>query len=80
MTSYIYNEVEVTFTGRTAQRKSGRATSKNPEVSTEIIFEIEPIDKLVNWQKWVSRSELFEVTKLDWDKIAETYNITTNRE
>lgn len=63
MTTYVFEGIEVVLTGRTAKKKAGRATSKNQESLMEIIYEIEPVDKVVNWQKWVSKDDMFEVTK-----------------
>ena len=54
--TYVYENVEVKKTGRTAQKtlKSG---------SVDQLVEITPVDPMVgSWKKWVRDAELFEVS------------------
>lgn len=54
--TYVYENVEVKKTGRTAQKtlKSG---------SVDQLVEITPVDSMVgSWKKWVRDAELFEVS------------------
>lgn len=54
--TYVYENVEVQKTGRTAQKtlKSG---------SVDQLVEITPVDSMVgSWKKWVRDAELFEVS------------------
>jgi len=63
MITYVYEAIEVRLTGRIAQRKTKRATSRESGDSVEILHEIEPADKLMeNWQKWVKKEDLYEVS------------------
>ena len=64
--TYVYNNTEVRLTGRVAKkplpttRKYGRS-----EAETEL-FEIEPFDPTErNWKKWVSMSDLYEITNIE---------------
>lgn len=55
MSSYVFDNVEVKKTGRTASKKlkSGKVDE---------LFEITPVDEAVGrWKKWVRDAELFEV-------------------
>lgn len=53
--TFVYEQAEVTKTGRTAFLK--RNTGK-----LDILFEITPVDQMVgSWKKWVRDMELFEV-------------------
>lgn len=53
--TYVYENVEVRKTGRTAERplKSGKV---------DVLFEITPVDEIIGrWKRWVRDAELFEV-------------------
>lgn len=53
--TFVYEQAEVTKTGRTAVLK--RNTGK-----LDTLFEITPVDQMVgSWKKWVRDMELFEV-------------------
>ena len=55
--TFVYNNVEVTRTGRTAEKKLGSGR-------VDKLFEITPIDKFDGtWKKWVRDAELFDVNE-----------------
>ena len=56
-TSYVYDNIEVQKTGRTATKelKSGK---------TDKLFEVTPINSMNGqWKKWVRDEELFTITE-----------------
>ncbi len=54
--TYVYENVEVKKTGRTAQKKLKSG-------SIDQLVEIAPIDTVIgSWKKWVREAELFEVS------------------
>lgn len=63
--TYVYDELEVKMTGRVASRKSKRATSRQPEEFKDTLYEIEPVDRVVEWKKWVAMAELYEIDRGD---------------
>lgn len=63
MTNFVYEGLEVKKTGRIAQRtlsQRPRAGSK-PEPVLQILVEIEPVDNLNIWKKWVNEDQLFSI-------------------
>jgi hypothetical protein len=53
--TYLLDDVEVVFTGRTAKRKL-----KNDRIDER--FEVKPADKeLGSWTKWVRITDLYEI-------------------
>ncbi len=55
--TYVYEQVEVKKTGRTASQKlrSGKV---------DIIYEITPVDSMNgSWRKWVREDQMFQVTQ-----------------
>lgn len=58
--TFVYDGTEVFRTGRIAKASNLKSGSK-PHLS-QILVEIRPIDKEIEWKKWVKQSELFEIT------------------
>lgn len=55
MSTYVFENVEVKKTGRTADRKL-------PSGKIDKLLEITPVDENIGkWKKWVRDAELFEV-------------------
>lgn len=53
--TYLLDDVEVVFTGRTAKR-----TLKNDRIDER--FEVTPAEKeLGSWKKWVRKTDLYEI-------------------
>ena len=53
--TYLFNDVEVVYTGRTAKR-----TLKNNKIDQR--FEITPANSEEgSWKKWVRQSDLYEI-------------------
>ena len=65
--TYIFEDIEIKTTGRTAakitnKRQSRRKPNSTPDQSTKVLHEITPVDSSVgSWKKWVDLSELFIV-------------------
>lgn len=56
---YIYNELEVVLTGRTAIKRVGLRGRQ------DILYEIEPLNKEDgSFKKWIRMGELYEITEL----------------
>lgn len=54
--AYVFNNVEVRKTGRTA-------TKPLPSGKKDVLYEVTPIDSIVGtWRQWVRDNDLFEVT------------------
>lgn len=58
--TYVYDGTEVVRTGRVAKSAGARPGIK-PHLS-QILIEIRPLDKDIEWKTWVKQSELFEIT------------------
>ncbi len=53
--TYLLNDIEVVFTGRTAKR-----TLKNNKIDER--FEVKPANSTEgSWKKWVRKSDLYEI-------------------
>ena len=66
MTSYIYNDVEVKLTGRTATKpqKERRSSTNNPKQ----LLEITNIDQTIEiWKKWVAVEEMYIIDETNND-------------
>lgn len=67
MPNYVYDETEVKLTGRKAKRaKPTQQVQRRRSVSgtggaEAILYEITPIDDVLDWKKWVTMDDLFEV-------------------
>jgi hypothetical protein len=59
--TYVYEDIEVKLTGRVATRQGKRAVSRSEAKAIETLYEIEPVDPLVKWLKWVRIDQLFEI-------------------
>lgn len=57
--TFVYDGTEVVRTGRIAKASNVKAGAK-PHIS-QILIEIKPLDKDIEWKKWVKQSELFEI-------------------
>lgn len=57
--TYLYDGVEVIFTGRVASKKITKGSRKTPTIDK--LYEIEPCDNedLRKWKKWVRLQELY---------------------
>lgn len=56
--TYVYGDIEVKLTGRYATK--GRVARRQGQNSTLLeIYEITPIDKDLDWTKWVKLDELY---------------------
>ena len=63
MTTYIHDGVEVVLTGRLARREGKHVRSRTrSQPLIDVLVEIEPVDKNIEWKKWVKKEELYEVT------------------
>lgn len=56
--TYVYDGAEVKKTGRTATKKIQMPNNKIRELT---VMEITPIDEDLEWKKWVTAMELFEI-------------------
>lgn len=56
--TYVFDGIEVIKTGRVAIKK--KTTLSGKEYNSELV-EIKPIDKYIEWTKWVIPGDLFEV-------------------
>lgn len=55
MTTYVYENVEVKLTGRTATRKT-------PSGKLDALHEITPADSITGqWKRWVRMLDLYEI-------------------
>ena len=56
--TFVFGEVEVRPTGRTATK----VIKLSSRTHTDVLIEIEPIDKTgPTWKKWVRETELYKV-------------------
>lgn len=58
--TYVFEGVEVVKTGRVAVKNITKRGSLIPVKSFEIV-EIEPLDKSMDWKKWIDPNQLFTV-------------------
>lgn len=60
--TYVFQNVEVKLTGRTADREL-KPTRRSTEPTVATLYEITPVDQenSGSWKKWVRISELFEI-------------------
>jgi len=56
--TYIYDEIEVKLTGRTATKKRKRTRSDKPDLT---LHEVQPLDDKIQWTRWVDLNDLFLV-------------------
>ncbi len=63
--TYVYENVEVILTGRTAERSVGRKTKRtNPRI--DLLVEITPKDKEDgSWKKFVRMTDLYKIVDVD---------------
>ena len=62
--TYVHDGVEVELTGRDAQKKTSRRTTRGRIDGVDILVEITPVDKETGtWKKWVKKEELYEISK-----------------
>ncbi len=59
--TYVYDGVEVKKTGRTAVRKIARAWPEGTTAGVHVLYEIQPVDKDLDWKKWVDDKALYQV-------------------
>jgi len=60
--TYIYNDTEVKFTGRTAEKSLPATGRRNSEPKIMILHEITPADiENGSWKKWVRTNDLYEI-------------------
>lgn len=63
-TTYVYNGVEVTLTGRQAKRMKSKssASSRIKQENDDVLYEIEPINTHDgSWKLWVTETNLYQV-------------------
>ena len=60
---YVYDKHEVILTGRKATKKITNTCVPNAPPTTDILWEIEPIDPDVQWKVFVRPEDLYEITK-----------------
>ena len=65
MTTYIYDNIEVVLTGRSASKKQKeRRTSTNS--TPKQLLEITPVDQTIDdWKKWVSLEDMYIIDEDD---------------
>lgn len=58
---YVYDNVEVVMTGRTA-KKERRTTTRRTAAAPSVLYEITPANlESGSWKKWVKMSDLYEI-------------------
>lgn len=61
---YVYNEILVTKTGRTATKTVQKQTLKSEISKESIIIEVQPVDiEDGTWKRWVAEKDLFVVSE-----------------
>lgn len=62
---YVYENIEVILTGRTAEREVGRKTKRTtPRI--DLLVEIRPKDKGDgSWKKFVRMTDLYKIVDVD---------------
>lgn len=59
--TYVYKDIEVQLTGRTADKEL-KATRRNQNPTPVTLYEITPVDSMNGtWKKWVRMAELFQI-------------------
>lgn len=60
--TFIYNDTEVKFTGRTAEKELAATGRRNSKTKTVTLHEITPTDsENGSWKKWVRITDLYEI-------------------
>ena len=66
--TYVYDNIEVTLTGRTAEKKTetkvrgGRRAPSTAAVKIDTLHEITPAGPIAaSWKKWVRMTDLYEI-------------------
>lgn len=63
--TYVYENVEVVLTSRTAERSVGR-TTKRTTPRIDLLVEIRPKDKADgSWKKFVRMTDLYKIVDVD---------------
>jgi hypothetical protein len=66
MKTFVFEGTEVSLTGREAKREAKNPAGKVVRTMTQV--EIEPVDKSIEWKKWVDPAVLFEVQSKEKDE------------
>lgn len=60
--TFVYDGIEVEKTGRIAERK---ISSRPGTADNHILYEVKPVDKDLDWKKWVDQKMLYKVKQLN---------------
>ena len=55
--TFVFRDVEVKETGRSANKKNGKPT--------DVVIEVQPIDPDITWKKWVKPQDLYIIKDLN---------------